>query len=33
MLMKSVLIALGAACAMLAACTPQVPKAIAAVND
>lgn len=30
---KSVLIALGAASAMLAACTPQVPTAIAAVND
>ena len=30
---KAVLIALGAACAMLAACTPQVPKATAAVND
>ena len=33
MLMRSVLIALGAACAMLAACTPQAPKATAAVND
>jgi hypothetical protein len=30
---KWVLIALGAASAMLAACTPQVPTAIAAVND
>jgi hypothetical protein len=33
MLMKSVLIALGAASAMLAACTPQAPTAMAAVND
>jgi hypothetical protein len=33
MLMKSVLIALGAATALLAACTPQAPMALAAVND
>lgn len=33
MLTKSVLIALGAASAMLAACNPQAPTAIAAVND
>jgi hypothetical protein len=33
MLTKSLLVALGAACAMLAACTPQVPTALAAVND
>jgi hypothetical protein len=33
MLMKTLLIALGAASAMLAACTPQVPQAMAAVND
>jgi hypothetical protein len=33
MLMKSALIALGAASAMLAACTPQAPTAMAAVND
>ena len=33
MLTKSLLVALGAACAMLAACTPQAPSAIAAVND
>ncbi len=33
MLTKSVLVALGAACAMLAACTPQAPSAMAAVND
>jgi len=33
MLMKAVTIALGASCAMLAACTPQAPTALAAVND
>ena len=33
MLTKSVLVALGAASAMLAACTPQAPSAMAAVND
>jgi hypothetical protein len=33
MLMKAVTIALGASCAMLAACTPQAPTAMAAVND
>jgi hypothetical protein len=33
MLPKAVFIALGAACAMLAACTPQAPTAVAAVND
>ena len=33
MLMKAVTIALGASCAMLAACTPQAPAALAAVND
>jgi hypothetical protein len=33
MFTKSVLIALGAASAMLAACTPQAPTALAAVND
>lgn len=33
MLTKSVLVALGAASAMLAACTPQAPTAMAAVND
>jgi hypothetical protein len=33
MFTKSVLIALGAATAMLAACTPEAPTALAAVND
>jgi len=33
MLMKTGLIVLGAASAMLAACTPQAPTAVAAVND
>jgi len=33
MLIKAVTIALGASCAMLAACTPQAPTALAAVND
>ena len=33
MLTKTGLIALGAAAAMLAACTPQAPTALAAVND
>lgn len=33
MLTKTVLIAAGAAGALLAACTPQAPTAMAAVND
>jgi hypothetical protein len=33
MLMKTALLALGAASAMLAACTPQAPAAMVAVND